>query len=141
MVAAQGREAGCDATGPSELPLIVQIVVWVLPVMIGLWVWETSRPLLVRLVFLVGVAGSNLFMFLPRALQAKRSRDFALLVLFVAALDADEACGYGTMPGRGDRGGTRRQDQLAFRTCLERRAADPTHDFGRHLGESGAAQA
>jgi ABC-type amino acid transport system permease subunit len=56
-----------------SLPLIVQIVVWVLflPVMIGLWVWETSWPLIVRLVLVVGVAGWNLFMFLPRALQAK----------------------------------------------------------------------
>jgi hypothetical protein len=56
-----------------DLPLIVQIVVWVLflPVMIGLWVWETSWPLVVRLVLVVGVAGWNLFMFLPRALQAK----------------------------------------------------------------------
>jgi ABC-type amino acid transport system permease subunit len=56
-----------------ELPLIVQIVVWVLflPVMIGLWVWETSWPLIVRLVLVVGVAGWNLFMFLPKALQAK----------------------------------------------------------------------
>ena len=56
-----------------DLPLIVQIVVWVLflPVMIGLWVWETSWPLIVRLVLVVGVAGWNLLMFLPRALQAK----------------------------------------------------------------------
>ena len=55
------------------LPLIVQIGVWVLflPVMIGLWVWETSWPLILRLVLVVGVAGWNLFMFLPKALQAK----------------------------------------------------------------------
>jgi hypothetical protein len=55
------------------LPLIIQIVVWVLflPVMIGLWVWETSWPLLVRLVLVAGVAGWNLLMFLPKALQAK----------------------------------------------------------------------
>jgi ABC-type amino acid transport system permease subunit len=55
------------------LPLIVQIVVWILflPVMIGLWVWETTWPLIVRLVLVVGVAGWNLFMFLPKALQAK----------------------------------------------------------------------
>jgi hypothetical protein len=53
-----------------DLPLIV---VWVLflPVMIGLWVWETTWPLIVRLVLVVGVAGWNLFMFLPKALQAK----------------------------------------------------------------------
>jgi ABC-type amino acid transport system permease subunit len=56
-----------------ELPLIIQIVVWVLflPVMIGLWIWETSWPFVVRLVLVVGVAGWNLFMFLPKALQAK----------------------------------------------------------------------
>ena len=56
-----------------DLPLIIQIVVWVLflPVMIGLWIWETSWPLIVRLVLVIGVAGWNLLMFLPRALQAK----------------------------------------------------------------------
>jgi hypothetical protein len=56
-----------------ELPTIIQIVAWVLflPVMIGVWVWETSWPLIVRLVLVVGVAGWNLFMFLPKALQAK----------------------------------------------------------------------
>jgi hypothetical protein len=56
-----------------ELPLIVQIVVWILflPVMIGLWIWETSWPLVVRLVLLIGVAGWNLLVFLPKALQAK----------------------------------------------------------------------
>jgi hypothetical protein len=56
-----------------DLPLIVQIVVWILflPVMIGLWIWETTWPLIVRLVLVVGVAGWNLFMFLPKALQAK----------------------------------------------------------------------
>jgi ABC-type amino acid transport system permease subunit len=56
-----------------ELPLIVQIVVWILflPVMIGLWIWETTWPLVVRLVLVVGVAGWNLLVFLPKALQAK----------------------------------------------------------------------
>jgi hypothetical protein len=56
------------------LPLIVQLVVWVLflPVMIGMWVWETSWPLIVRLVLVAGLAGWNLMMFLPRAIQAVR---------------------------------------------------------------------
>jgi hypothetical protein len=56
-----------------DLPLIVQIVIWILflPVMIGLWIWETTWPLIVRLVLVMGVAGWNLFMFLPKALQAK----------------------------------------------------------------------
>ena len=57
-----------------DLPLIVQIVVWVLflPVMIGMWIWETSWPLVVRLVLVIGVAGWNLLVFLPKALQAAR---------------------------------------------------------------------
>lgn len=57
-----------------ELPLVVQIVVWVLflPVMAGLWVWETTWPLVVRIVLVLGIAGWNLFMFLPRGLQGVR---------------------------------------------------------------------
>ena len=56
------------------LPLVVQVIVWVLflPVMIGLWVWESSWPLVIRLVLVAGLAGWNLLMFLPRALQAVR---------------------------------------------------------------------
>ena len=56
------------------LPLIGQIVVWVLllPVMAGLWVWETSWPIVLRLVLVLGLAGWNLLMFLPKALQAPR---------------------------------------------------------------------
>lgn len=57
-----------------DLPLIVQVVVWVLflPVMLGLWVWETSWPIVVRLVLVVGLAGWNLLMFLPKASQVPR---------------------------------------------------------------------
>jgi hypothetical protein len=57
-----------------SLPLMVQGVVWLLflPVMFGLWVWETTWPLVLRLVLIVGVAGWNLIVFLPRALQAVR---------------------------------------------------------------------
>jgi hypothetical protein len=56
------------------LPLVVQAVVWLLflPVMIGLWVWETTWPLVVRLILIVGIAGWNLLVFLPRALQAAK---------------------------------------------------------------------
>jgi hypothetical protein len=56
------------------LPLVIQAVVWLLflPVMIGLWVWETTWPLVVRLILIVGIAGWNLLVFLPRALQAAR---------------------------------------------------------------------
>ena len=55
-----------------SLPLIIQGVVWLLflPVMFGLWIWETTWPLVLRLVVVAGIAGWNLLMFLPRALQA-----------------------------------------------------------------------
>lgn len=53
------------------LPLIVQVVAWVLflPVMAGLWIWETGWPLIVRGLLVIGIAGWNLLVFLPRALQ------------------------------------------------------------------------
>ena len=56
-----------------SLPIILQAVIWVLflPVMVGLWVWETSWPLVVRLALVIGIAGWNLFMFLPRALVSR----------------------------------------------------------------------
>jgi ABC-type amino acid transport system permease subunit len=56
------------------LPLVVQLIVWVLflPVMIGLWAWETTWPLLVRLLVVIGVAGWNLLIFLPKSLQGAR---------------------------------------------------------------------
>ena len=51
------------------LPLVVQLIAWVLflPVMVGMWIWESSWPFLVRLVLLIGVAGWNLLIFLPKA--------------------------------------------------------------------------
>ena len=52
-----------------DLPLVVQLVIWLLflPVMAGLWVWETSWPLIVRIVIVLGLGGWNILMFLPRA--------------------------------------------------------------------------
>ena len=57
------------------LPLIVQGIVWLrcLPVMAGLWVWETSWPLIVRLVLILSIAGWNLLVLLPRALPLART--------------------------------------------------------------------
>lgn len=51
--------------GVRGLPLLVEGVVWVffLPVMIGLWIWETAWPLIVRLILVIGVAGWNLLVF------------------------------------------------------------------------------
>jgi ABC-type amino acid transport system permease subunit len=54
------------------LPLLVQLVAWLLflPVMAGLWIWETSWPLVVRLALVLSIAGWNLLVFLPKAGQA-----------------------------------------------------------------------
>ena len=56
-----------------DLPLVLQLLVWLLflPVMAGLWIWETSWPYLLRVLLVVGLAGWNLLVFLPRALVAK----------------------------------------------------------------------
>ena len=58
----------------AALPLLVQVVVAILflPVVAGLWVWETTWPLLVRLILVIGVAGWNLLIFLPKAAQSAR---------------------------------------------------------------------
>lgn len=55
------------------LPLLVQALIWLLllPVMVGLWVWESSWPMLVRLIVVIGVAGWSLLIFLPKALQSR----------------------------------------------------------------------
>ena len=56
------------------LPLIVQLIAWLLflPVMAGLWVWETAWPLVLRVVVVAGLAGWNLLVLLPRAAQVAR---------------------------------------------------------------------
>ena len=67
-------QGSLDATWQTirSLPLIVQAVVWLLflPVAAGLWIWETTWPLLLRLLLVAGIAGWNLLVLLPRALQA-----------------------------------------------------------------------
>ena len=56
------------------LPLLVQGVVWLLflPVVAGLWIWETSWPLVVRLVLVAGLGFANIMAFLPRGLCGGR---------------------------------------------------------------------
>jgi hypothetical protein len=50
------------------LPLIVQVLVWllVLPVTAGLWIWETSWPLWLRLVLVIGLGWVTIYTFFPR---------------------------------------------------------------------------
>ncbi len=49
-------------------PLLLQIVVslLVLPVLAGLWIWETSWPLVLRLVLVFGLAWVTIYTFFPR---------------------------------------------------------------------------
>jgi hypothetical protein len=49
------------------LPLLLQAIAWLLflPVMAGLWVWDTDWPTVVRLVVIAGIAGWNLMVFIP----------------------------------------------------------------------------
>lgn len=56
------------------MPILVQGLIWLLflPVMLGLWVWETTWPLVLRLVVVAGLAGWNLLVFLPKWLTAAR---------------------------------------------------------------------
>jgi hypothetical protein len=57
-----------------SLPIIVQAVVWllILPVMAGLWIWESTWPLVVRIVLVTSLAGWNLLVLLPKAAQSVR---------------------------------------------------------------------
>ena len=56
-----------------SLPLVAQGLAWLLflPVMVGLWIWESTWPLVLRLILVIGIAGWNLLVFLPRALTAR----------------------------------------------------------------------
>ena len=56
------------------LPLLIQGIVWILflPVMAGMWIWETTWPLFMRLLLIVSLAGWNLLVFLPRILTGAR---------------------------------------------------------------------
>jgi hypothetical protein len=50
------------------LPFIAQAVIWllVLPVAAGLWIWETSWPLWLRLVLVIGLGWVTVYTFFPR---------------------------------------------------------------------------
>lgn len=59
-----------DATWQSfrSWPLILQIIVGllVLPVVAGLWIWETSWPVLLRLILVAGLAWVTVYTFFPK---------------------------------------------------------------------------
>ena len=49
-------------------PLMIQLIVGllVLPVIAGLWIWQTSWPLLLRLILVAGLAWGTVYTFFPR---------------------------------------------------------------------------
>jgi len=51
----------------TSLHLILQGVVWLLflPVVLGLWIWESAWPLIVRLVLVTGIGFWNIYLFFP----------------------------------------------------------------------------
>jgi hypothetical protein len=55
-----------------SLPLLVQAVAWLLflPLTAALWVWGTDWALVVRVCLVLGIAGWNLLIFLPRREEA-----------------------------------------------------------------------
>jgi hypothetical protein len=52
-------------------PFVVQLVVGllVLPVVLGLWIWQTSWPLLLRLILVLGLAWVTVYTFFPRKIS------------------------------------------------------------------------
>jgi hypothetical protein len=56
------------------LPLPIQLVIWALflPVMAGLWVWDTTWPLLVRVPVVLGLAAFTLLVMRPSSLRLPR---------------------------------------------------------------------
>jgi len=70
------NQGGVDAAWQwiRDLPLLIQALVWLLllPVVAGLWVWETTWPLVVRLLLVGGLAGWSVLIFLPRAFVGGR---------------------------------------------------------------------
>jgi hypothetical protein len=51
-----------------KLHLLIQLILWLLflPVMLGLWIWQTSWALWLRLILVAGLAWWNVYVFFPR---------------------------------------------------------------------------
>lgn len=50
------------------MPLVLQIVVGflVLPVVLGLWIWESSLPFWLRLILVLGLGFATIYTFFPK---------------------------------------------------------------------------
>lgn len=50
------------------MPLALQLIVgfFILPVVLGLWIWESSLPLWIRLVLVIGLGFTTIYTFFPK---------------------------------------------------------------------------
>jgi len=50
------------------MPFAIQLVVGflVLPIMLGLWIWESSWPLWIRLILVIGLGFATIYTFFPK---------------------------------------------------------------------------
>ncbi len=55
-----------------NLPLVLQLVIVLLtlPVVVGLWIWQTRWPIWLRLVLVLALAWTTVYTFFPRFPQA-----------------------------------------------------------------------
>ncbi|MEW5989715.1 MAG: hypothetical protein AB1736_00010 [Chloroflexota bacterium] len=67
LVASQGSLDSVWAWSRSQ-HIVIQGAIWllVLPLAIGLWVWESGWPLVIRLVLVVSIGAFNLWLFFPK---------------------------------------------------------------------------
>ena len=51
-----------------SLPIVAQAVVWLLllPVTLGLWIWETSWPVWIRVILVIGLGFATIYTFFPK---------------------------------------------------------------------------
>ena len=54
-------------------PLVIQFAIGllILPVILGLWIWETSWPWLLRLILVLGLAWVTVYTFFPRGTASR----------------------------------------------------------------------
>ncbi|MBK7316156.1 hypothetical protein [Candidatus Villigracilis affinis] len=50
------------------MPFVVQLIVGflILPVVLGLWIWESSWPLWIRLILVLGLGFATIYTFFPK---------------------------------------------------------------------------
>lgn len=55
-------------TALRDLPMVLQVVVWILflPVTLGLWIWQTDWALWLRVLLIIGLAGGSLATLAPK---------------------------------------------------------------------------